>query len=155
MEFILQDSILSYFLFLGGKKLRKTARVNLKVSQKFKNELVSEAVHLGFKKGKGTVNFSRFCRWILREGNKPIDRSQYAELVKININLMKLGGLFNQNQFHSNRELRILNERGFSGKSNKGVIKRLEHNIELSELLKKEIYEMKKIMMKIVIIENA
>lgn len=135
--------------------MNKNQRINLKVTSKFKNELVREAYHLGFTKGKGVPNFSRYCRWILREGNRPIDRRYYQELRDISLHIMKLGSLFNQNQFHSNRELKIMNENGNHDQSNKGVIKRLEDNIEISENMMIDILAMKKIMMKILIIENA
>lgn len=135
--------------------MKKDARVNIKITPKEKQRLMDEANHLGFMKGKGVPNFSRFCRWILREGNRPIDRKSYKELSDVSIHLMKLGSLFNQNQFHSNRELKILNDGDYSNKSNQGVIKRLEHNIELSEGIKKEILEIRKIVDKITIIENS
>ncbi len=135
--------------------MNKNQRINLKVTSKFKRELVREAYHLGFTKGKGVPNFSRYCRWILREGNRPLDRKFYQELSNMSIHLMKLGSLFNQNQFHSNRELKIMNEHGNHDQSNWGVIKRLERNIEISEEMKKEILMMRKIVMKILIIENA
>lgn len=132
----------------------KTERINIKVSKKFKQGVKSDAANLGFLQRNGSPNFSQFVRWILRNGNKPIDRDQYDELIRLNINLIKMMTLFNQYLYHLNRERKVLLDQGIEG-NNKHFLKSIEiQKIEIDEI-KGILLEIQKITQKIYILENA
>ena len=132
----------------------KTERINLKVSKKFKQDVMSDAANLGFFSGKGRPNFSQYLRWILRNGNKPIDRDQYDELIRLNINLIKSMTLFNQYLYHLNRERKVLLERGIEG-NNKHFLKSIDGQKVEVDGIKSILLEMQKIAQKIYILENV
>ncbi len=134
--------------------MNKRERINLKVTGKFKRELMSEAANLGFFQGKGRPNFSRFCRWVLLNGNRPIDREHYDELIRLNINLIKSMTLFNQYLYHLNRERKILEEKGIRD-NNKKFLFALEGQAQEVAEIQAMLREMQKITQKIYILENA
>ncbi len=134
--------------------MKQCARINLKATYKFKHQLMNEAIHLGFTDSKGKLNFSRFLRWILRKGNRPIDRSQYEELIRFNQNLIKLGGLSNQYLYHLNRERKILLEKRIEENNKKYLENMDSHNEHLKEI-KSLLSELKQVSEKIYFLENA
>lgn len=77
-------------------------------------------------KGKKKPNTSDYMRWLIRHGEKPIPRDHYAELIKVNINLIKLGGLFNQYIRLSHIERNNMNANGFVDKNNPHFLKKSE-----------------------------
>ena len=122
--------------------MKKDAKVSFKLTRKEREEYENEAQNLGFSFSNGKVNFSKYLRWILEHGQKPIDRSKYEQLFVELGNLTRLGNLFNQYLFHLNRELKILNDHADKNAQNKTVIK----SIETTE---KDMKEMRKIMIEI------
>jgi hypothetical protein len=133
---------------------KKTDRLEIRISPQIKNRLQEDALNLGFGQGQGMPNFSRYCRWILRNGNKPIDRSQYEELIKINHNLIKLGGLTNQYLYHLNRERKILLDKGIED-NNKKYLENLDRQNERLDEIKSLLLDLKKATREISILENA
>lgn len=73
---------------------RKDAKVSFKCSPEDREAYENEALKLGFSFNSGKANFSKYIRWILENGTKPIDRSEYKNLKEINSNLARLGGAF-------------------------------------------------------------
>lgn len=133
---------------------KKSARLEIRINPKDKAELQEQAIHLGFVEGKGVPNFSRFCRWIFMNGNRPIGREQYNELIRLNQNLIRYGGLLNQYLYHLNRERKILLDKGIE-ENNKKYLETLgKQNQQLNEI-KILLLEMRKISEKIYILENA
>lgn len=133
---------------------KKSDRLEIRISPQIKNRLQEDALNLGFGQGQGIPNFSRYCRWILRNGNKPIDRSQYEELIKINHNLIKLGGLTNQYLYHLNRERKILLDKGIKD-NNKKYLESLDQQNERLDEIKFLLLGLKKATREISILENA
>lgn len=135
--------------------MKKREKLYIRICPKLKKQLMEEALNLGFYSGKtGKLNFSRYVRWIIREGNRPIDRKQYDELIRLNLNLIKLGGLSNQYLYHLNRERKILLDKGIE-ENNKKYLGQMgiqnEHLVEIKSLL----LELQKISHKIYILENG
>lgn len=134
---------------------KKEVMVGFKTTLLEKNFLYQTAAELGFLKGGGKPNFSSFCRWILTKGKYPICRDHYDDLVRVNLNLILLGGLFNQTVHNINKERFILNDKGFYDENNKVLLKSLDSMKEQFVYLKNELDEIKKITQKIINIEGA
>lgn len=134
--------------------MKYTQRINLKLTPKDKQQVVNDAANLGFFSGKGCPNLSRYIRWVLRHGNKPIDREHYKELILLNLNLIKSETLFNQYLYHLNRERKMLLEKGIED-NNKQFLANLDNQKEEVAEIKSMLQSMQKIMHKIYILENA
>ena len=147
---------IGYCLTIRQKRgfMAKETIVGFKVSYKEKALIEAEAASLGFKKGKGGANISDYLKYRIQNSAAPIHRHMYQDLINVNHNLIKIGGLFNQYMHHLNRELKLLNDLGIN-ENNKHLLKRL--NSEKSELqeLKESVSEMHKVMHKIFLEENA
>lgn len=135
--------------------VKKVVMVGFKTTLLEKNILYQQAAELGFLKGSGKPNFSSFCRWILNKGKYPICRKRYDDLVCVNLNLIRLGGLFNQTIHNINKERFILNDKGFYDENNKLLLKSLNSLQAQYTSLKNELDKMKKITQEIVNIEGA
>lgn len=105
---------------------QKTAKISFKCTEEERQKYDDEARSLGFSFSSGKTNFSKYLRWILENGQKPIPRDHYQDLQTMNQDLVRLGSLFNQYIFHLNRELKILNDRGMEDESNPRIVQDLE-----------------------------
>lgn len=134
--------------------MKKTSIITFKIDPVQKKKILADAASVGFGQGKGKASISDYIRYCLNSNTKPIHRHMYQDLINVNHNLIKIGGLFNQYMHHLNRELKLLNDLGID-ENNKHLLKRL--NSEKSELqeLKESVAEMHKVMHKIFLEENA
>lgn len=134
---------------------KKEVMVGFKTTLKDKENLYLEAAELGFLKGGGKPNFSSFCRAVFKINKKPLCREIYADLININMNLLKLGANFNQLNYTINRENVILNDKGLHNENNRLLLNQLGFIKSQLNDLQTGLNPMKKIMQEIVNIEGA
>lgn len=117
---------------------QKNKTITVRLGDFEKQKLAQDIKASGFSKGRENNKStnskatriptqSDYMRWLILHGQKPIPRKHYAQILRVNRNLIKLGGLFNQYLRHSNRELKILQDKGIDDENNKGFIKRFEY----------------------------
>ena len=117
---------------------QKNKTITVRLGEFEKQKLAQDIKASGFSKGRerNTSSNSKairiptqsdYMRWLILNGQRPIHRDHYAQILRVNRNLIKIGGLFNQYLRHSNRELKILNDKGIDDENNRGFIKRFDH----------------------------
>lgn len=131
--------------YMANKNKTITVRLGTFEEQKLAQDLEAS----GFSKGRqksGKPNISSFIRWLILYGTKPIKRKHYAQLIKVNVNLIKVGGLLNQFLYHANKERKIMIDHDLFDENNKSFLNRFDHLEKLVFEIHDDLKLMKNIM---------
>jgi len=127
----------------------KSAVITCKMTPKERAFYEREAIAQGFAFNKKKANFSKYIRWILRHGQKPLDRGCYDKFVEINQDYARLGSQFHQLLFHLNREYKNLIEKGLDDEPNTALIEDILATKERFEPLADMTYELQSLLLEV------
>ncbi len=119
---------------MANKNKTITVRLGAFEEQKLSQDIEASGFSKGRDKSKNQSvkgirkpNTSDYIRWLIRHGVKPISRKHYSQILKVNMNLTRVGGLLNQFLYHSNKERKIMNDNDLYDENNKAFLNRLNH----------------------------
>jgi len=128
---------------------KKSSVITCKMTPEERTLYEREAISQGFAFNKKKANFSKYVRWILEHGQKPLDRERYNEFIKLNQDYARLGNLFNQFIFHLNREYKILVDKGLEHENNRNLVDGIVTAQERFEPLADLTYELQSLLLQI------